>query len=149
MRPEKLPVRCWHLLIFIDTTVLIPFIQQSCSLRYFRVWTKTWATEINLCCGTKYYYIISHLIELKHELTFVMKYKVCCTLCSTSYEHTSYSHLMTSSSVSIASDWRPKKDLMVCVQIKGVLQKFCLNFHKMNRCHYFLEPVVKYHCTRM
>ena len=24
----------------------------------------------------------------------------------------------------------------------GVLQKFCLNFHKMNRCHYILEAFV-------
>ena len=25
---------------------------------------------------------------------------------------------------------------------KGVLLKFCLNFHKMNRCHYLLVSVI-------
>ena len=28
------------------------------------------------------------------------------------------------------------------VQMQGVLQKNCLTFHKMNRCHYLLEPIV-------
>ena len=31
---------------------------------------------------------------------------------------------------------------MVLVRIQEVLQTFCLNFQKMNRCHYLLEAVV-------
>ena len=37
----------------------------------------------------------------------------------------------------------PEKDLLVWVQIQGVLQTYCLNFHKTNRCQYLLVVVVK------
>ena len=41
---------------------------------------------------------------------------------------------------------RYEKDMLVWVPIQGVWQNVCLNFHKMNRCHYFLLPV-QHHCS--
>ena len=35
-----------------------------------------------------------------------------------------------------------EKGLLVCVRIQVVLQRFCFNFHKLNKCHYLLMSVV-------
>ena len=49
---------------------------------------------------------------------------------------------MLSSSVARAWDLRSEKDLPAWVWIQSSFENTCHNFHKMNRCHYLLVPIV-------
>ena len=67
--------------------------------------------------NAKYYYKSSHLIKLGHE--WIPHWLSCQSMKKEDQRRTCWSQF----------------------KIQGVLQKFCLNFHKMNRCLCLLEPV--------